>query len=506
MSAKLKKETKNFKVLLVYTNAMLVNMVPVHLSLLAACLRRKGFTVELFDTTCYRTENVQSEDKRVDNLQVKPFNLRKYGVRIKKNDVFDDFYKKVNKFKPGLIGFSLVEPTVDLGISLMKEIKNLKIPIIVGGSHVILDSEGMIDDPNVDMVCTGEGELVICEVAERLSKGKSLNGVRGLWFKEDGRIIKNMLRLNLANMDEIPFSDFSIYEKPRFYKPMAGKIFKMVPVEISRGCFYDCYYCSNHAFKKKFSRIGSWYREKSIGRIFEEIDFYIKHYKVEYLYLVSETFLNMNMKRFSEFVERYKAVKLPFWFNTRPESVNEEKIKLLEGIGCNRITMGLEHGNEEFRRNMLNRPYSNETMENAVKVLRNSKIPFSLNNIIGFPDETRDLIFDTIGLVRKLRLRNCDSISCLMLSPYKGTVMRDICVKKGYIDSKTNVRDHSVDYILKNPFLSKDELLGLNRTFVAYCRLPKKYFPLIKKAEKLTKEGNAYFEKVKKIYAKMYFK
>jgi hypothetical protein len=92
-----------------------------------------------------------------------------------------------------------------------------------------------------------------------------------------------------------------------------------------------------------------------------------------------------------------------------------------------------------------------------------------------------------------------------MLAPYKGTVMRDICVKKGYIDSQTNMMDHCANYILKNPFLTKEELFGLNRTFTAYCRLPKKYFSLIKKAEKLNSEGNAKFEEVRKIYSDIYF-
>lgn len=286
---------------------------------------------------------------------------------------------------------------------------------------------------------------------------------------------------------------------------MAGKIYKMIPIELSRGCCYNCYYCCDHAFSSKFSELGTWYRQKSIERIFDEITFYINNYQAQYIYFVSETFLAMDNARFHEFVDRYKKIRLPFWFNTRPETITEEKIKLLAEIGCNRISIGIEHGNEEFRRKMLNRNYSNETAIKAIKILKKSSIPVSVNNIIGFPEETRDLIFDTIYLIRKLNLRKMDSISSFFLAPYKGTVMREICVQKGYIGKDVNVKDHSLDYILKNPIFKKNELLGLMRTFTSYCRLPKKYFPLIRKAEEFSEEGDRSFEMVRKIYKYIYF-
>ncbi len=496
---------KDFKVLLIYANSMMDNLVPVHISLLAACLKEKGFLVDIFDTTCYRTAEVTADQKRVENLQVRPFNLKEYGVKVKQSGIYEDFYKKVVEFKPDLVGLSVVETTFDLGVNLFKKIKDLKIPNIVGGVHAIMDPEGVIQNENVDMVCTGEGEELICELCERMLHGKGFEDVKGLWFKKHDRIIKNKRRTNLSDLDKIPYLDFSMFEKERFYKPMAGKIYKMVPIEISRGCYYNCYYCCDQALNREFSKIGKWHRNKSIERIFDEINFYIDMYSVQYLYFVSETFLVMGQDRFYEFVERYRKIKLPFWFNTRPETITEERVRLLEEIGCDRISIGVEHGNEEFRKRMLNRKYANEMVVKVIDILKSSKISLSLNNIIGFPDESRELIFDTINLIRRLKLRKKDSVSCFLLSPFKGTVLREICVQKGYIDKDVNVKDNNVDYILKNPILKKEEILGLMRTFTSYARLPEEYFPLIRKAEKFTEEGNASFEKVREIYSKMYF-
>lgn len=496
---------KDFRVLLVYVNSMLDNMVAGNLSLISACIKEKGYAAELFDTTCYRTAERSADEMRVENLQVRPFSFEEYGVKLKAADLYDDFYKKVAEFKPHLIGMSLVETTFDMGMEMLGRIADLRVPNIVGGPHAILDPEGLIKNEFVDMVCTCEGEELIAELCERMYEGSSLGDVGGLWFKKDGKIIHNAKRPRLTDLDKIPYLDFSIYEKERFYKPMAGKIYKMVPVEMSRGCCYNCYSCCDEAFNKKFSGTGRWYRQKSMDRIFSEIDYYIKNFSAQYLYFVSETFLAMSEKRFGEFIERYRDIRLPFWFNTRPETITEDKIKLLEEAGCDRISIGVEHGNEEFRRNALNRRYSNKTVIDAVETLKRFNIGITVNNIIGIPGEDRGLVFDTIRLNRQFGLRKRDSISCFLLSPYKGTVLRDVCVTNGYIGRDTNIKDPNIDYILNNPMFRKNELLGLMRTFTAYCRLPEQYFPLIEKAEEFTEEGNMNFEKVRDIYSREYF-
>lgn len=496
---------KDFKVLLVYANLMMDNMVPISISLLTACLKEKGFSVDIFDTTCYHTSRTSGDQQRVVNLQVKPFSFEEYGVKIKETDVYGDFYKKVAEYKPNLIGITVVEPTFNMAVGLLERVKSFKIPNILGGAHVVLDPESVMENEYVDMVCTCEGERLIVELCEAMYKDEDLSIIRGLWFKKDGRVIRNPRPLSLTDLDSIPYSDFSVFEKERFYKPMAGKIYKMVPLELTRGCPYNCYFCSAGTLAKKYSDIGRWYRQKSLNRIFNELDFYIKEHSAQYIYFVSETFLSMGKERFEEFARRYKKIGLPFWCNTRPETITEENVKLLEEMGCNRITLGIEHGNEEFRKRMMNRLYSNEEVVKAIEILKNSNIPMSVNAIIGSPDETRELIFDTIGLIRRLNLRKRDSISCLLLAPYKGTVMREICIQKGYIDKDINSPDHSVEYVLKSPIFTKEELFGLLRTFTAYCRLPEEHFPLIRKAEALTEEGNQSFEKVREVYNKLYF-
>ncbi len=496
---------KPFTVLLVYVNSMLDNMIPINLSLLSACLKEKGFTVELFDTTCYRTSEKSADEQRVENLQVRPFDFSEYGVRLNDTDVFDEFYRIVSEHQPDLIGLSVFEPTFELAVEMLEKIKPLSVPSLVGGPLAILDPKCVISSPMVDMVCTAEGEEVVVSVAESLRDGRDLDGIKGLWFKREGQLLCNDQPDHLVDLNTTPYLDFSIYDPERFYKPMAGKIYRMVPIEIARGCCYQCSYCGDHAFSELFKGIGRWWRQKSIDRIFDEIDFYIKEYGAQYLYIVSETFLAMSKADFHEFVERYRQIQLPFWFNTRPETITEEKVRMLEEVGCDRMSIGLEHGNEDFRRDVLHRNYSNEVLVKAIEIVKKSRIALSVNNIIGFPDETRELIFDTIALNRRLQLRKQDSVSCFLLSPFKGTRIRRICEEKGYIDNETNITDNNIDYILQNPLISYNELMGIMRTFTSYCRLPQEYFPLIRRAESMDHLGEEAFAEVRDIYSQLYF-
>ena len=92
-----------FKVLLVYPNLQMINLLPSNIGVLAACLKQNGFDVKVFDSTLYKTEDKSLDEIRVEHLQLRPFNLSEKGVEYKKTDIYNDFQKAVKHFKPNLI-------------------------------------------------------------------------------------------------------------------------------------------------------------------------------------------------------------------------------------------------------------------------------------------------------------------------------------------------------------------------------------------------------------------
>ena len=146
------------------------------------------------------------------------------------------------------------------------------------------------------------------------------------------------------------------------------------------------------------------------------------------------------------------------------------------------MNIGVEHGDEEFRKQMIGRVYKNEIAIEAFDLLKKYKISSTCNFIIGYPEETRDLFFKSIELARKF---GTDDINAFIFTPYHGTVLRSLCEEKGYVEKGQIVKMYYTDSMLRMPppYLSKKEISGLLKTFVLYVKLPKKYWPDIEKCE-----------------------
>ena len=207
-------------------------------------------------------------------------------------------------------------------------------------------------------------------------------------------------------------------------------------------------------------------------------------------------------EEFENFVEVYSEFKLPFWIQTRAETVTEYRINKLKEIGCHRMSLGLEHGNYEFRKKVVIKKFDDETYIRATEMIADAGIPLSINNIIGFPDETRELVFDTIELNRKLKF---DTTNAFPYAPFHGTSLHKLCLERGYITNEFNPGSLNVDIPLDMPQLSRKEIGGLRRTFALYARMPREYWPKIERAEKSDEEGNRVYSELKKIYRDEFF-
>jgi anaerobic magnesium-protoporphyrin IX monomethyl ester cyclase len=496
---------KPYRVLLVYPNYSMVNLLPTNIGILAACLRQNGFDVDLFDTTFYRTAERTLDEIRIENLQVRKFSLEDVGVFFKPTNYIDDFRRKVDDFAPDLIAVSVVEDTWVQGRTLIESVSDRPARVIVGGVFPTLAPEIPIAHPDVDMICIGEGEHAIIEIAYTLMKGGDPSSIRNLWVKQaDGSITKNQVRPPIE-LDDVPYGDFDLFERERFFRPMQGHVVRMAPIETDRGCPYKCRFCEAPSLVGLYKEAtGHYYfRRKSWAKVREEIELYRDKYGVEYIYFNAETFLAMSEKEFDEFIRIYESIRLPFWMQTRVETFTPRRIAELERVNCNRISIGLEHGNQDFRKHIVGKGFSNQQIIDVFRMLDQSSIPVTINNIIGFPGETRELIFDTIELNREL---GTDSVNAFIFTPYRGTAMYEDARSSGYL---TNAEDFTnsnvISSMLTMPTITQEEMLGLVRTFSLYVKFPREEWPEIAIAERFTPEGDAKFRELSKRYYERFF-
>ena len=485
------KSPKDFRVLLVYPNLTMMLVPSLAIALFTGLLKKAGYEVDLFDTTHYLSEEKSNPDIREEYLQHRPFDVKDLGVRLK-TDIVGDFVKKVDDFKPDFMIVSVVEDTFIQACELLESVKEAKIPHLIGGVFITAAPGLALSYPQVQMVGRGEGEETILDVAERVRRGESCEDVPNVWIKRpDGTVISNEMS-PLVDINK-PLPDFSLFDEARFYRPMGGRIFKTVPLETYRGCPYSCTFCNSPMQMEvmRDNKLGNFMRRKHIEGVREEIKYLIDKYDPEYLYFIDDSFLARPDAEIRAFIEMYEEFKLPFWCNTRPENVTEERLALMKSVNADRVSYGMECGNEEFRQKVIKRHPTNEDIIKQFDIIARGKIAFSINNIIGFPDETRELIFETIELNRQLW--GYDSLSVSIFTPYHGTELRRLAVQRGYIEDSIITKHVASSSLLNMPQLSSQEIDGLLKTFQLYVRLPKEDWPKIRLAEGNTEEGDRAF-------------
>lgn len=488
-----------FKILLVYPGLFMQTALPLSIACLTAALKTAGFDVRVFDTVLYQEpgEIDENEERAEHHHSTRHLDYTAIDLRKKSSDLLNDFAQLVVKYQPDLIGISTVESTFGRGMRLAGRAKQVSAaPIVVGGVFPTLAPEIAIADPAVDMLCVGEGEDVLVELCTALRDGHDCGKIKNLWIKQGTNIIKNPLR-PLQLLDDLHDPDFSAFGRHMFYKPMQGNLFKTIPIELSRGCPYQCSYCAEPSLKRLYrSHNQEYFRKKTIPRLFAEIEQAIAHHSPEFFYFATETFLAMSEEEFDAFIERYRKIKIPFWIQTRPETVTLKRIASLQDVGMFWITMGIECGNEEFRRVHLKRSMSNELIKNSVKVLHQCEQGASLNSIIGFPHETRELMFETIMLNRELfRINPRIRANISVFTPFRGCELYEESVKAGlfspvpYLD-QTNISSSS----LRLEALTDEEFAGICRTVPLYVYLPDEDLDLIGAAESFSEEGTKVYE------------
>lgn len=340
-----------------------------------------------------------------------------------------DIKRKLLSFKPDMVGFQCTTGMQGWVCGIAKFIKeeiDKNIIIVVGGAHPTYFPE-MINEENIDVICRGEGEYPLLDLANRLDAGRSFTDIENLWVKENGVVYKNEMRPLTKDLDALPFPDRELYKEYKFIhsSPYNHLI-------TSRGCSYNCTFCYNHTFRDMQKTSAGYVRRRSIGNIIAELDELKKRQGLKSVLFLDDNFNLVKKDWFFSFLDEYKKrINIPFFCCLRADSLDDETVIRLKDSGCFWIEMGLEAGNEKYRNEILKKNLKDMDAINAGKLLRRHKIGFNTTNMIGLPGETIENAVEGLKLNMKI---NPHVAWYSIFQPYPKTELGEYCLKQGLVD------------------------------------------------------------------------
>lgn len=480
------------KILLFYPNTANRAVISPAMPILGGIAREHGWNISYFDTSYYQKPQDSTEDKELTGgFRPGLITIKKEMLPIER--LVQDFQSQIDEFKPDILAITAMSCDFQ---ELMSFFPQIKIPdgtiVIIGGIHAIVQSDEVVETELFDLVCIGQGEKTFDEILARLEKNMSIADIEGTYFhdRKSGNVIRNPMR-KLLEPDDIwgVEPEYSFFDSRYFSYPFDGQMINMFWMEVARGCPYNCTYCGNSVLKSIYKGMGKYLCTRPLDSSFRLLKKAVDEYNIDVFNITDECFLSHPQSWLEEFAERYASnIRKPFLIQTRPETVTEKNIKILFSCGAPffQVGMGIESGSERILFEVCNRRTKVEDIIRAYDLLNKYHIRSNAYFMIGFPYETREEIFKTIELCRRIN----GTINVVSIfQPLPGQKLTELCIKEGFITGREPIATFTSGSVLKMPQISAEEILNLRRTFILYAKLPKEYYPEIEKCER-DFEGN----------------
>ena len=398
--------------------------------------------------------------------------LEAHGVKVRILDINVEGFspKKLrdyltnNNFRPKHIGITTTSHTILQALDVAQACKEAlpKSAVTLGGVHPSIMPDETLASENVDYVIRGEGEFAYLE----LIRGRPLEKIEGLSYKQEGRIIHNPPRPPIADIDDLPFPAFHLMELSK-YHPTIGS-YKQLPlmgVIGSRGCPFNCTYCASPAFW------GRKVRFRTAKNLVEEIDFLVKEYGIKEIQLLDDNF-TASQKRFMEFCRLLAEApfKISWSCNSRVDCIDDEMLKIMKATGCHSITYGIESGDIEMLKR-IKKKISLEQARDAIKLTKGHRITCRTSFMFGNPGETHETIRKTVKFAMETMP---DFVIYNILKPYPGTEVYHWAKERKLLDEKWYLSPDS-SHIIESPGLSRKELVDLQRNSMRQFYLRPRY-------------------------------
>ena len=384
---------------------------------------------------------------------------KKHEVQLWLRNLSDkEFCQKLAKYNPDVIGIKILFsgiPVVLRWIELIR--KTTRSLIVIAGPHITCDPKNVLTQIPADYAFQGDGERVFPQFVAHIEQGnleENLDSIKGLVYRKNGICFSNPVD-NIKKLDELSFPAWNLMP-PAQYDSLFCKNPPAASIMISRGCTHKCSFCTEGLRSVSY---------RSVENVVAEIKYLVENFSVREIQFVDSNFL---------FTKKYimalcnaillSGIRISFSApnGMRLEWLDEELCEFLAKIGFYRANLGVESGSEEIL-NMIEKRALPESFYKKVPILRKNGIYTVGNFMLGFPNETKKQMKETLKLALSLDLTGANFS---IYVPLPGTRLFEEMVANGKIESQPNY--HNYNYVTYENNLTEISAAQLRR-FRNWC-------------------------------------
>ena len=351
--------------------------------------------------------------------EIPPFGVLYLAAVLEQKQIEVDLYRVSKETEPldlstyEIVGFSI---SSSVTYPIIKRIRNISrfgenSLVLAGGIHSTIFPEDVLKDLAVDIVCIGEGEKTIVEIADGYISNNYKN-ISGIAYMDGNGTVKYTPKRELINdLDTIPFPSRHLLpiEDVVMNDRLSNTNLPIAHILCSRGCPYSCNFCANQEHSIRY-RTGK--------NIRKELEFLIKEYGIKGFCITDDNFI-VDRNRIEDICNEIAPLNLKWSSLSRVNTVNEELLIKLKESGCIEIKYGIESGSPRIL-DLMNKRITIEQIRQAI--LTTNKVGIKVKAFIlhGFPGENMESTMETIRLLESLK-DNIERISLFRFVPLPGS-------------------------------------------------------------------------------------
>jgi magnesium-protoporphyrin IX monomethyl ester (oxidative) cyclase len=395
---------------------------------IAAVLEKAGYGVEILDA-------FMTELSFLKNGDVTEVGMSEKRIR-----------EEIRRRKPEIVGISNPFTCQSENAVKVAEIAKEVDPdtlTVVGGPHTtVVPLKFLAEAKSVDIAVVGEGEYTMLDIVQQVEERKKLADVQGIAYRKNGKPTMSAIRPFITDLDKLPYPAYHLVDMEQYLNPkgIEYRSFKdrAISMITSRGCPFNCNFCSVHL------HMGKMFRAHSPSYVIEHIQFVIEKYRVKTIFFEDDN-LTLDRKRFETICDSVIEKNVKFRWETpngiRADYLTEDLLRKMQKAGCNSIIFAIESGDQWVLDNIIDKSLK---LEDAIKVAKTCKklgLPASAFYIIGFPGEKKENMMKTVNLALKLK-RDYDLGMLLHIAtPLYGTRLYEECKDSNFIRENLTPRD-----------------------------------------------------------------